>query len=172
MSMPVDGAFTHHRNRSRTSGDDSSEPSNSDESALVATSAAGPSTDASDYGSDSESVLSESSEEPSDESSSEEHDDDGDTEMEEQEGQEGVVNLRADRGTKPIMRLDQDEMGPDIRAFLKDFLPRLAAANDELEAQKKAGTLQSLEADGEQEEGAPYIEMVRAATFCPGECPI
>ena len=150
---------SHRRKRVRFSGDDSSEPSISDESALVPTSVADESTDASNYNSDSESDLSESSEEPSDDSSSEEESDNADTEMEDSTEPDEVVNLRANRGTKPVMKLDQDELGPDIRTFLKDFLPQLKAANEELEAQKKAGTLQSLDAVS-GEEGEPYIEMV------------
>jgi len=142
-----------------------SSPSASSESALASTNAADDSTtNPSDLGtSDSDSELSESSEEPSSEESSseeeEEDDDDEDTEMEEPEGQDGVVNLRANRGKKPVMRLGDEDLGPDIRDFLKDFLPQLKAANDELEAQKKAGTLKSLDA-GPEDEGEPYIEMV------------
>jgi hypothetical protein len=138
----------------------------SSNSALASTNAADDSTtNASDFGtSDSDSELSESSEEPSsDESSSEEEEDDGeDTEMEleEPKSQDGVVNLRANRGKKPIMRLGDQDLGPDIRGFLKDFLPQLKAANEELEAQKKAGTLKSLDSEEGHEEGEPYIEMV------------
>ncbi|CAG5182946.1 uncharacterized protein ALTATR162_LOCUS10414 [Alternaria atra] len=137
----------------------------SSNSALASTNAADDSTtNASDFGtSDSDSELSESSEEPSsDESSSEEEEDDGeDTEMEleEPKSQDGVVNLRANRGKKPIMRLGDQDLGPDIRGFLKDFLPQLKAANEELEAQKKAGTLKSLDSEEGHEEGEPYIEM-------------
>lgn len=159
MSAYTTQRLVHRRKRVRFSGDDSSEPSISDESALVPTSVDSHSTEASDLES-SESELSESSEEPSDESSSEEEEDGDDTEMEEQ-SQDGVVNLRANRGTKPVMRLNKEDLGPDIRDFLKDFLPQLKAANEELERQKKAGTLKSLDAeDAVGEEGAPYIEMV------------
>jgi hypothetical protein len=162
MSSHANKPPAHRRKRVRFSGDDSSEPSISDESALVPTSVADETTDASNYNSDSESDLSESSEEPSDESSSEEDEsDEADSEMEieEFEGQDGVVNLLANRGKKPNMKLDKEELGPDIRTFLKDFLPQLKAANEELEAQKEAGTLQTMD-DGGKEEGAPYIEMV------------
>ncbi|KAF5846336.1 hypothetical protein GGP41_003743 [Bipolaris sorokiniana] len=166
--------YTHdsvpHRTKSvRFSNEPTSSPSMSSQSALASTNAIGDTvTNASDYGtSDTDSTLSESSEEPSsDESSSEEEDDDDenddgeDTEMEldEAKGTDGVVNLRANRGTKPIMKLTKAEMGPDIRGFLKDFLPRLKAANEELEAQKRAGTLRRLDAE-DQQEGEPYIEM-------------
>jgi len=149
----------------------------SSQSALASTNATDDTAkNASDYGtSDTDSTLSESSEEPSsDESSSEEEeeDDDGeDTEMEldEAKGADGVVNLRANRGTKPIMKLTKAEMGPDIRGFLKDFLPRLKAANEELEAQKRAGTLRRLDAE-DQEEGEPYIEMVSIILFAEKKC--
>jgi hypothetical protein len=150
----------HRRKRVRFDTDDSSEPSISDESALASTNAADDSTIASDFGSDSDSDLSESSEEPSSESSSEDEEDDAasDMELEEQAGKDGVVNLRL--GKKPTMKLDKDELGPDIRTFLKDFLPQLKAANDELEAQRKAGTLESKMIDANEEPGEQYIEMV------------
>lgn len=173
--------YTHdsvpHRTKSvRFSNEPTSSPSMSSQSALASTNAIGDTvTNASDYGtSDTDSTLSESSEEPSsDESSSEEEDDDDenddgeDTEMEldEAKGTDGVVNLRANRGTKPIMKLTKAEMGPDIRGFLKDFLPRLKAANEELEAQKRAGTLRRLDAE-DQQEGEPYIEMVSVMPVC------
>jgi len=166
MSPYVHEAVAHRSKRVRFSNEpESSPPSISSDSALASTNAADDSTtNASDFGtSDSDSELSESSEEPSsDESSSEEEDDDGeDTEMELEElrSQDGVVNLRANRGTKPIMKLGNEDLGPDIRGFLKDFLPQLKAANEELEAQKKAGTLKSLESVEGQDEGEPYIEM-------------
>jgi len=170
MSPYVHEAVAHRSKRVRFSNEPSS-PSASSESALASTNAADDSTtNPSDLGtSDSDSELSESSEEPSsEESSSEEEDDDDndeDTEMEEPEGQDGVVNLRANRGKKPVMRLGEEDLGPDIRDFLKDFLPQLKAANDELEAQKKAGTLKSLDA-GPEDEGEPYIEMVSAVAQC------
>jgi hypothetical protein len=169
MSPYVHEAVAHRSKRVRFSNEpESSPPSTASDSALASTNAADDSTtNASDFGtSDSDSELSESSEEPSsDESSSEEEDNDGeDTEMEleEPQSQDGVVNLRANRGKKPIMKLGQEDLGPDIRGFLKDFLPQLKAANEELEAQKKAGTLKSLDAVDGQEEGEPYIEMVSA----------
>lgn len=151
----------HRRKRVRFDADDSSEPSISDESALASTNAADDSTIASDYGSDSDSVLSSSSEEPSSESSSEDEQGDAasDMSLEEQEGKDGVINLRV--GKKPTMKLDKDELGPDIRIFLKDFLPQLKAANEELEAQRKAGTLGSRMIDANEETGEQYIEMVR-----------
>jgi len=82
--------------------------------------------------------------------------------LEEPKGTDGVINLRANRGKKPIMKLSEVDVGPDIRGFLKDFLPQLKAANEELMAQKRAGTLKKLDDEQDQEEGAPYIEMVSA----------
>ncbi|CAO2655127.1 Nn.00g101910.m01.CDS01 [Neocucurbitaria sp. VM-36] len=159
MSSYAHESSTRTRKRAKLSGDDSSEPSISDESALVATSIGEYSTDASDHESDTESELSESSEEPSSEESSEDDNDGQDTEMElEDQEQDGVVNLRANRGKKPVMKLGQEELGPDIRGFLKDFLPQLKAANEELEAQRRAGTLKTVEAAGD-EDREQYIEM-------------
>jgi hypothetical protein len=164
MSLQPHNQPAHRRKRVRFSGYDSSEPSISDDPALIVSSVAEHSTDASNYDSDSDSDLSESSEEPSSESSSEnDSDSDSDVEMD-PEGTDGVVNLRANRGRKPIMTIDKDDLGPDIRTFLKDFLPQLKAANEELEAQRAAGTLgnMKIEADevDEAEDSAPYIEMV------------
>jgi hypothetical protein len=155
--------LAHRRKRVRFETDNSSDPSISEESALAPTSVADDSTVASDLESDSESELSESSEEPSSDSSSEDEEEDAtsDAELQEQEGNNGVINLRAGQGKKPTMKLNKDELGPDIRDFLKDFLPQLKAANDELEAQKKAGTLKDKEIDmTDEKEGEPYIEMV------------
>lgn len=107
------------------------------------------------------SELSESSEDPSDLSSSEDEDDEN-TEMDVETQQEPeVVNLRANRGQKPTYKLDKEEFGPDIRTFLKDFLPQLKAANEELEAQRKEGTLKNREIDtADGQENEQYIEMV------------
>lgn len=112
--------------------------------------------------SDDDSWISESSEDPSDESdedSSEAGEDDH--EKDEQEDG-GVVNLRANRGVKPDYKISGDEDLEDIRPFLKDFLPKLKAANEELEAQKRAGKLQTSELTGEGERDGEehYIEMV------------
>ena len=142
--------------------------------------------DATDTNTDSESELSESSEEPSDLSSSDEEDDGEDDdeadhagedskstqmELDEHQQQDEVVNLRANRGQKPTFKLSEDELGPDIRTFLKDFLPQLKAANEELEAQRKAGTLKKREIDAvDADEDKEYIEMVcgtqRRENFC------
>jgi hypothetical protein len=114
--------------------------------------------------SDDSSELSESSEEPSSESSSEESEggnEESDEESDARSQDETTIeNLRANRGKKPVMKLSQYDLGPDIRTFLKDFLPQLKAANDELEAERRAGTLKqrAIDAGSEEEEGQ-YIEM-------------
>lgn len=131
----------------------------SDDSALIRTSVPPESTDNTEADSDDSSELSESSEEPSDESSSEDDEaDEEDIPAEEEE----VVNLRANRGEKPVMKLKADEEEGDIRSFLKDFLPKLKAANEELEAQKKSGTLKKSEIEQDEVEDTEkqYIEMV------------
>jgi hypothetical protein len=174
MSSYMAESSTHPHKRVRFSP---SAISSSPEPALTSTSTTGASssTNASDYTSnndnDSDSELSSSSEEPSDDSSSEEEDQDGDTDMSEHVAKDGVVNLVANRGKKPVMKLgvDDEELGPDIRGFLKDFLPQLKASNDELERQKKAGTLQSIDAP-EEEEGKPYIEMVSGLAYTTWTC--
>jgi hypothetical protein len=138
------------------------EPSTSDEATRASNNIA-------DDDSDSGSELSESSEDPSSESSSEDEDEDAalDVEMTEQKGRDGVVNLRAGQGKKPTMKLRKHEQGPDLRAFLKDFLPKLKAANDELESQRKAGTLKSREIDmTDADDAEQYIEMVGLVLSC------
>jgi hypothetical protein len=76
----------------------------------------------------------------------------------------GVVNLRANMGKRPAFTLPGEEGLEDMRPFLKDFLPRLKAANEELEAQKAAGQLQTSEIMGDEEAAGeePYIELVSA----------
>jgi hypothetical protein len=165
MSSPANAApqLAHRRKRTRVSPENSSEPSISSKSGstVKASNAPAESTDATDLNSDSESELSESSEEPSDLSSSEDEDEDS-TEMDvETQKEPEIVNLKANRGKKPTYKLDEDEFGPDIRTFLKDFLPQLKAANEELEAQRKEGTLKKRVIDAvDGEEDEQYIEMV------------
>ncbi|KAF2259294.1 hypothetical protein CC78DRAFT_548459 [Lojkania enalia] len=163
----------HRRTRVKlsppVSDSSASEPSISDESALIPTSVPEESTDASDADMDSESELSESSEEPSSESPSEDDSDEAseESELEVQEDQDEIVNLRADKGKKPKMKLSKHDLGPDLLPFLADFLPKLRAANKELEAQRKAGTLKVIETgdDGESNNNGDetsedqYIEM-------------
>lgn len=151
----------HRRKRVKLSDSSSEHSSASDHSALIPTSVPEESTDASDIDSDSSSELSESSEAPSSESSSDEDSDDSESEAEWQDGEADVVNLRANRGKKPVMKLGDEALDGDIRPFLKKFLPKLKAANEKLEAEEKAGTLKGKvieEADGEEE--GQYIEMV------------
>lgn len=123
--------------------------------------------EAEDVASASESELSESSEDPSSESSSDESDAEESTTTAKAKHHarrgknDGITNLRAGQGQKPVMRLNKGDMGPDIRDFLKDFLPQLKAANEELVAHRKAGTLKSREIDMvDAPEEQEYIEMV------------
>lgn len=132
--------------------------------------AAGHSTDdASQIESDASSELSSSSEEPSDDSDDDEQDDNEFATSADNE--DPVVNLRANQGQKPVMKFDPEEMGDDIRTFLKDFLPKLKAANEELEAQKAAGTLKTAEIIDDGKQGAKengeeqYIELVSALSY-------
>jgi hypothetical protein len=151
MSAQVSPQDAHPSKRSELSPKHSAEPAMSDAPAAAAPA------QATDANTDSESELSESSEEPSDLSSSDEDDEDEDKEC-------------ADDNKSTHMELDgqededQEELGPDIRTFLKDFLPQLKAANEELEAQRKAGTLKKREIDAvDADEDKEYIEMVCAA---------
>ncbi|KAF2011560.1 hypothetical protein BU24DRAFT_284007 [Aaosphaeria arxii CBS 175.79] len=124
-----------------------------------------------DNDSETSSILSESSSDPSSESS-DESSSDGESTLSDEEDEEGIVNLRANRGKKPRMKLRKQDLGSDIRPFLKDFLPKLKAANEELEAERLAGTLKYREIDAhlngasdgtdkpEEEEGeGQYVEM-------------
>ncbi|KAF9736734.1 hypothetical protein PMIN04_000081 [Paraphaeosphaeria minitans] len=138
------------------------------ETQLVPTSKTKDAVENSEADSDDESWVSESSEEPSDESSEDssgagEEDEQQDDEMEEdaQLAAEDVVNLRANRGKRPDFKLPGEEELEDIRPFLKDFLPKLKAANEELEAQKAIGTLQTSELVGDEEADGDeqYIEL-------------
>jgi hypothetical protein len=132
MSPYIQEAVAHRSKRVRFSNEpESSPPSMSSDSALASTNAADDSTtNASDFGTS-----------------------DSDSELSES-------SEEPNRGTKPIMKFGDEDLGPDIRDFLKDFLPQLKAANEELEAQKKAGTLKSLDTVEGHEEGEAYIEMV------------
>lgn len=164
MTSPA-APLAHRRKRSKLSTEKSSEPpiSSKPDSTVKASDPPAEPTDASDLNSDDESSeLSESSEEPSDLSSSEDEDEER-TNMDAAAPTEPeIVNLRANRGQKPTYKLDED-LGPDIRTFLKDFLPQLKAANEELEAERKQGTLKKREIDAvEGEDNEQYIEMVRS----------
>lgn len=164
MTSPA-APLAHRRKRSKISPENSSEPSASSksDSTVEASSAPTETTDTSEIASgDESSELSESSEEPSDLSSSENEDEESTKMNGAAPAEPEVVNLRANRGQKPTYKLDEEDMGPDIRTFLKDFLPQLKAANEELEAERKQGTLKKREIDAvEGEDDEQYIEMVR-----------
>ncbi|KAH7113887.1 hypothetical protein B0J11DRAFT_585082 [Dendryphion nanum] len=161
---------THRRRRSKLTPladcSSTSEPSTvSNHSTLMSTGVPEDSTDATDAGNDSdtESELSESSEEPSSDSSSDDDSasDEADSNIEASDeggNEQRIVNLRANRGKKPRMKLRDEEMGVDLRPWLKEFLPKLKAANEELEREKQAGTLKDkiIERDGDE---GQYIEM-------------
>lgn len=164
MTSPAAPDLAPQRKRTKISPADSSEPSVSSQSGsqLKASSALAESTNASNQDSgDESSELSESSEEPSDLSSSEDDDEEITNRDVEAPAEPAVVNLRANRGQKPTYKLDEEDLGPDIRTFLKDFLPQLKAANEELEAERKQGALKKREIDAvDGEEDEQYIEMV------------
>jgi hypothetical protein len=153
-----------HRKRTKKSTENGSEASALDPSRSQAKASSSPTKpdDAGDMDSaDESSELSESSEEPSDMSSSEDEDDEPKKESE-TTNEPDVVNLRANRGKKPTYKLEDKDLGPDIRTFLKDFLPKLKAANEELEEERNRGTLKKREIDAvEGDEDQQYIEMVR-----------
>lgn len=158
---------THRRTRTKLNAvttSSASESSVSDQSALIPTSVPNDSTDASnvEIDSDDSSDVSESSQEPSSESSSEDNDE-SDSHIE-TDNEDAIVNLRANRGKKPKIKLGPGALGPDITSFLKDFLPQLKAANERLEVEREAGTLKDMEIerenDVEGDVGEHYIEMV------------
>lgn len=164
---------SHRRTRSRLTpplaadSSSTSEPSiSSDTSALIPTSVPEDSTDATgaEHDSDTESDLSESSEDPSSDSSSDNgsnidsDDAESDNEAEMSGDGQSRVNLPANRGKKPVMKLRKKELGEDMRPWLKEFLPRLRAANEELEKERVTGTLKDKMIEREDGEGQ-YIEM-------------
>jgi hypothetical protein len=156
----------HRRTRTKftSSGPSSaSEQYISDVTALLPSNVPAEPTAASDSDDGDDSELSSSSEDPSSESSSdEESDEDSAGDLEESRDENGVINLPANRGRKPKMRMPKEDLGPDIRDFLKDFLPQLKAANEDLERSRRAGTLKemTIEAAGERGEAeGQYIEM-------------
>ncbi|KAF2276350.1 uncharacterized protein EI97DRAFT_458291 [Westerdykella ornata] len=156
----------HRRTRPKLGTPASNESAVPARSASRAASTSGAS-DIRDMDSEGSSELSESSEEPSSESSSDaasestsdDDDDDSGSETADERNESGPVNLRANRGEKPHMRISKDELGPDIRDFLKDFLPQLKAANEELEAERQAGTLENRKIETEGDGEGEYIEM-------------
>ncbi|KAF2873579.1 hypothetical protein BDV95DRAFT_605073 [Massariosphaeria phaeospora] len=121
-----------------------------------------------DVDTDNTSELLDSSDEPSSESSSEDDDEDEDsdeasdvdTNAANAQNPNDIVNLRANRGKKPKMKLSRRDRDPGLRSFLRSFLPQLKAANAELEVQREAGTLKGREIDAaDDEDEQPYIEM-------------
>ncbi|KAJ4984847.1 hypothetical protein SVAN01_09631 [Stagonosporopsis vannaccii] len=162
MTSPAAVPLARRQKRTKSAREKSPAPSGLTEQDSAATAPCAPvkSADASELRSDDESSeLSESSEEPSDLSSSDE-DDEESTKMALDASQEPqVVNLRANRGQKPTYKLDEEDLGPDIRTFLKDFLPKLKAANEELEADRRQGTLKKREIDDvDGDENDQYID--------------
>lgn len=153
----------HSRIKLSPESSTASEPSISEDSALIPTSLSSDSTAASEADTDSESELSDSSSDPS---SSDESDSDGSALSDNAENSEietdgeEVTNLRKDRGGKPDIKMRKDETATDLRSRLKSFLPQLAASNEELEAERKAGTLKQREIDKGEDGDGEYIEMV------------
>ncbi|KAF2466029.1 uncharacterized protein BDR25DRAFT_191227, partial [Lindgomyces ingoldianus] len=158
----------HRRTRAKvsqpTDSTSASKLSLSDESPLIPAGIPQDSTIASDLSNDSESELSDLSESSEATSSGVSSDDDSDDEESQlatdNENEDGIINLIANRGKKPSIKLSKDDNASDLQAHLKHFLPKLAAANVELEAAEKAGTLmmKKIEVDDGEEEGQ-YIEM-------------
>jgi hypothetical protein len=148
-------AFTDRRKRVRLTPT----PTESSASDPTFSSAPSESTAASDLeSSEDDSELEESSEEPSSDESSEE---DSDEELQSDlEDENGIVNLPAVRARKPNMKLPKDELGPDLRPFLANFLPQLKAANEALEKEREAGTLKAIDGEDAVEGDGEYIEMV------------
>lgn len=113
---------------------------------------------------DESSEVSTSSEEVSSDS-----DEDSDVEADEvsQQGDAGNVEASEEpitvRGaTKPSMKLSKvdRELGTSLRSRLKAFLPKMAEANRELEAERAAGTLEQRNIENmEDDEDDQYIEM-------------
>ena len=155
-------AHTNHRKRVRLTptGSPASDPSFPDDSAMAPKRVPDGSTDASHADSESGSELEESSDEPSSDSESDE--DSGEELQPESEDEEGIVNVKMPVKSKPDMRLPKDELGPDLRPFLESFLPRLKAANEALERERRAGTLKEKVLDDQEALDAQdqYIEMV------------
>ncbi|KAF2202790.1 hypothetical protein GQ43DRAFT_298999 [Delitschia confertaspora ATCC 74209] len=147
-----------------------SEVSQPENSSVFSTSRPSESAAASDVDSDSESELSESSSDPSsasstdEESSSDEEEDEVQQEEAKEEGSSEeednvIIDIIPRPAEKPKMRLS--EIGnnvSDLKARLQSFLPQLKAANEELERERRAGTLKNRVIEGD-EGGGEYIEM-------------
>jgi NOP protein chaperone 1 len=81
------------------------------------------------------------------------------------ESSTGVTTIRV--GAKPRIDATSFNHSSDLMDKLKAFLPRIAAANEELDAEREAGTLAERvmevsedDAAGGDAEGGQYIEMV------------
>jgi hypothetical protein len=129
---------------------------NSESSRSIFSDTVSHSTNQTDVESDSE--LSTSSEEPS--SSSEEEEDSDDesdtTDRASTRNDSDITNVRP--GTKPEMKLNQP--GGGLLQRLKTFLPALEAANQELEKEKKDGTIERRNIERVEEGEGTYIELV------------
>ena len=124
----------------------------------------------------SDSDLSESSTEPSEDSfgsdedtaSEEDHPSEG-TELwleESADTESKIINLRP--GMKPVIGFPNPE-GPNnggrLLSRLQSFLPQMQAANEVLEKERSAGTLQHRDLENISDEDDQIIEMVRGAAW-------
>jgi hypothetical protein len=113
------------------------------------------STNQTDVESDSE--VSTSSEDPSSSSEDDDSDDESDTsDRASAQDHEEITNVRP--GTKPEMKLEA--LGGGLLQRLRTFLPALEAANQELEKEKKDGTIERRNIERVEEGEGPFIEMV------------
>jgi Domain of unknown function (DUF4598) len=117
-------------------------------------------TDNTDLETDSE--LSVSSSEPSDLDSDSDSDASSESGFEFEDAESKIINLRS--GTKPKIEISEEHGAPSILDKLREFMPKMKAANDELEVEREDGTLyrRNLEIVDE-EEGGQIIEMVRGS---------
>ena len=149
---------------------DSSVPNScsvSEDSALFSTEHSGNETANSDFDSMSSSAVSESSEDTSSGSDSENESmnvEDGSEDESMSEAEVEIVTLPLPKKAKKptIKAVETVGQEVDLGARLKRFLPQLAAANQELEICRAAGTLKERNLEVVDEEaGKEYIEMVR-----------
>lgn len=129
-----------------------------------------PATEHSDADEAESSDVSTSSEEPSSDSGEDDEDVDGNSNANEDDHvRNGETPTSRDNGritirttTKPAIKFSKTEreQGMDLKARLKDFLPKMAAANLELEDARAAGTLDERNIENVNEaENEEYIEM-------------
>ena len=113
---------------------------------------------------ESSSELSESSEDTSSPSSSDEESSEEESEGEnnsdgaEHSDENKRINVVPGKREKPNPKYIQNDEFKALKARLDAFLPKMAAANEELERQRQAGTLKTLEAADNAE--GEYIELV------------